>query len=147
RIGAHTRSAHFVNNLAAWRNPEGIVAMDGRLGPIFAAHGFDDGAKRFLYVLGLEQFVVRKLEVEAQRGNAPLIDHVRIDLTVRVRVGKHFAASGETDMCAIDLPSALLQSGAVAFLVAAQTIEHADAGHLASAAKFDVIPARKIILA
>src|SRR5207237_10554997 len=48
-------------------------------------------------------------------------------LAVRVRVGQHFAAPGEADMCAIDLASALLQCGAVTFFIAAQTVEHAHA--------------------
>src|SRR5882762_1405112 len=42
RIGAHARGAHLVNNLAAFLNPEGILAVDRSLGPIFAAHGLDD---------------------------------------------------------------------------------------------------------
>src|SRR5882724_10207231 len=53
RIGAHARGADFVNNLAACLNPERIFAMDGSFGAVFATHGFDDGAKRLLHVLGL----------------------------------------------------------------------------------------------
>src|SRR5258706_15707454 len=147
RIGAHARGAHLVNNLAAFLNPEGILAVDGSLGPVFTAHGFDDGAKRLLHVLGLEQLVIRPLEVETQRGDAPLIDDVGIDLAVGVRVGKHFAAAGEVDVRAVDLASALLQLRAVAFFIVTQTMEHADAGHIASPAHLDVIAAGKIILA
>src|SRR5216684_1377174 len=133
RIGAHTRSADLVNNLAARLNPEGIFAVDGSLGPIFAAHGFDNRAKRLLHVLGLEQFVIRELEVEAQRRNAPLIDDVRIDLAIRVRVGQHFAAPGEVDVRAVDLSSAPLQCGAVALLDRKSTRLNSSHGYISYA--------------
>src|SRR6266852_3984144 len=147
RISAHARGAHLVNNFAAFLNPEKILSVDGGFGPIFTAHGFDDGAKRLLHVLGLEQFVIRPPEMEAQRGNAPPIDDVGIDLAVGLRVGNHFAAAGEADVRAVDLASALLQAGAVAFFLATQFMKHADAGQFAPPAKFDVIAAGKIILA
>src|SRR6266849_3166576 len=147
RISAHPRGAHLVNNLAAFLNPKRKVTVDGSPGSILAAHGLDDGAKRLLHVLGLQQLVIRPLEVEAQRGNAPLLDNVGIDLAISVRVGNHFAASGEADMRAVDLARALLQCGPVAFFFIAQIIEHADDGHVASPAKFDVIAAGKIIFA
>src|SRR5204863_7611901 len=114
-IGAHARGAHLVNNLAAFLNPEGILPVDGSFGPIFAAHGFDDGAKRLLHVLGLKQLVVRPLEVEAQRGNAPLIDDVGIDLAVGVWVRKHLAAAGEADVRAVDLAGALPHFARIGF--------------------------------
>src|SRR6266478_854114 len=108
RIGAHARSADFVNNLAAGLDAERILSVDGSFGAVFAAHGFDNGAESLLHVLGLEQFVVRPLEVKTQRGNAPLIDNIGIDLAVSVRVGEHFAAAGEADMRAVSLARALL---------------------------------------
>src|SRR5260370_14442003 len=84
--------------------------------------------------------------MEAQGRNAPLGDNVGTYLAVGIRIGKHFAPPGEPDMSAVGLPCALLQFHTVAFFVVAKTVEHADAGHLAPAAKFDVIPAGKIIL-
>src|SRR5215472_483322 len=107
-IGAHARGADLVNNFAAGLDSERKIAMDGSLGFVFAAHGFDDGTESFLHVLGLKQFVIGPLEVEAQDGNAPFINDVGINFAVRVRVGNHFAASGEADVATVLFACALL---------------------------------------
>src|SRR5260370_9443541 len=146
RVGAHARGADFVDNLAASLNAERILSVDGSLGAVFAAHGFDDGAESLLHVLGLEQFVIRPLEVEAQGGNAPLIDNIGIDLPLGVPVRKHFASPGEADVRAVRLPGALLQLEAVSLFIGATTVELADSGHLAPAAEFDVIAAGESVL-
>ena len=62
-----------------------------------------------LHVLGLQDLVLAPLEVEAQHRNAPLIDHVRIDLAVAVLVGNHLAAAGEVNVGAVDLAEVALQ--------------------------------------
>src|SRR6202795_4480584 len=85
--------------------------------------------------------------MEAEDGNAPFVDNDGVDLAVGVRIGNHFATSGEADTGAVDLPCALLQSGAVTLFFVQEIIELADAGHFATAAKFDVIAAWEISLA
>src|SRR6266850_2908666 len=137
RVGAHSRGAYFVNDFPAFLNSIRIRAVNRGLGLVLAAHGLHDAAKRFLHVLGLAQLVFRPLEMETQHGNAPLVDDIGNDL----------ATAGETDGGAVMLASALLQLGAIAFLLATQSIEHADAGHVESAAELDVVAARKIVLA
>src|SRR5712692_387952 len=147
RVGAHARGADFVNDFSARLNSERIVAADRRLRLVLAAESFHDGAERFLHVLCLAEFVLRPPEVEAEHGNAPLVHDLGIDLAVGVRIGKHLAAAGKTDAGAVNLPRALLERGAVAFLVVAQAVEHADAGHAAAAPEFDVVAAWEIVLA
>src|SRR5580704_2783833 len=60
-VGAHACCAHLVDDFSALGNPERMLAADGSLGFVFAAGCFDDGAKSFLHVLGLAQFVFAPL--------------------------------------------------------------------------------------
>src|SRR5215469_12154404 len=106
-VGTHARGANFVNDFPARLNSKGKIAVDGRVGFIFAPHSFDDGPECFLHVLGLKQFVVGPFEMEAQDGDAPLINDLGINCAVRVRVGNHLAATGEADMAAILFASSL----------------------------------------
>src|SRR5215472_799149 len=146
-IGAHARSADFVNDAASSLDAEGKVAVYGSLGSVFAAHSFDNGAKRILHIFGLEQFVVGPLEVETKNRNAPLIDDIGIDFTVGIGIGNHFAPAGKADIAAVDFACALLYRKTIALFFLVQVVEHADAGHLAAAAKLNVIATREIVLA
>src|SRR5580692_891745 len=147
RVGAHPRRANLVDDLSTCGNAEGTIAADGSLGFVDATRGFDDGAKSFLHVLGLANFVLAPLEMKAQNGDAPFIDNVRVDLAVGVWIRNHFAPPGHANARAIGLARAFLQRGAVTFLFVQEVIKLADAGHIAAAAKLDVIAAREIILA
>src|SRR6266567_3560925 len=86
-IGAHARGADFVDDFSSRLDAKGIFAVDGSFGFVFAAHGFDDRAESFLHVLGLQQFVIGPFEMEAQDGNAPLIEDIGIDFAISVGVG------------------------------------------------------------
>src|SRR5579859_1644433 len=108
---------------------------------------FDDGPKSILHILRHFQLVVTPLEVEAQHRDPPFIHHHRIDLTVRVGVGNHFSSSGETNEVAIFAADVLLERRAIALMRIANSIERADARHMASPAKLDVVTTRKFILA
>ena len=79
-----------------------------------AAHGFDDLLEGFLHMLGLQNFVLAPFEVEAQDGNAPLIDNLRIDFAIAVFIGNHFAAAGEMHFAAVEFAQILLHFDAVA---------------------------------
>src|SRR5262249_53329525 len=114
----------------------------------FAAHGGDDLLERLLHVARLADFVFAPLEVEAQHGDAPLIDDVGVDLAVAVFVGYHFAAAGEVDVGAVDL--AKVEFEILAVTAAEEVVgstKDARAGHAASTADFDVIAARERELA
>ena len=100
-IRAHARRADFVNDLSSGLDAKRKITMNGSAGLVFAAHGFHNGAKSFLHVLGLKQFIVGPFEVKAQDGDAPLIDEVRINFAVGVRIRNHFAAAREADLAAI----------------------------------------------
>src|SRR5580704_5624106 len=85
--------------------------------------------------------------MKTENGDAPSIDDIRIDFAVAIRVGNHFAASREADVTAVDFARALLKLHTVTFFLLVHAAKHADSGHIAAAAKFDVIAAGKIILA
>src|SRR5439155_16863305 len=96
-----------------------------------------------------QNFVIAEARMEAQHGNAPLIDDVRIDLAVRVVVRDHLAAAGEVHGCAVEAAVVVLQRLAVA----ADAVEALNAAHEAesgrrsfAAAELDVIAAREIQL-
>src|ERR1700675_318558 len=146
-IGAHAGSSHFVNDFAAFENSKRILAINGGFCCINAAHSLDDGAESLLHILCLAQFVFRPAKMEAQNGDAPLVDNVGIDFAVSVRIGNHLAASRETDGGAVHLASAGFKRDSVTLFVMTKLMEHSDAGHVAAAVQFDVIAARKIIFA
>src|SRR3982074_3740676 len=145
--GAHAGRADFVNDFAAFENSKRILAINGGFCFINAAHSLDDGAESLLHILCLAQFVFRPAKMETQNGDAPLIDNVGIDFAVGMRVGNHFATSGESDGGAVKLSSAGFERGSVTLFVTAKLVEHSHARHVAAAIQLDVIAARKIILA
>src|SRR5271169_5669774 len=136
-----------MNDFSAFRDSERAFTAERSFGFVLASGRFDDGAKCFLHVFGLANFVLAPLEMEAQDGDAPFIDNVWVNLAVSVWIRNHLAASGHANAGAVSLSRALLQRGAVAFFFMQKVIKLADAGHIAAAAKFDVIAARKIIFA
>ncbi|UCF19204.1 MAG: DMT family transporter, partial [Gemmatimonadota bacterium] len=101
-----------------------------------AAHGLDDLGEGSLHVAGLLPLVIRPLEMKLQYGNAPLIDHVGIDLAIAGVVGNHLAAAREPHMGSVLFPDMLLHSLSVAML-AGGTVEGTDAGHAEAAADLD----------
>src|SRR6185437_9325467 len=141
-IVAHFRGADFMDDLAASRNTP--LAVGARFVGDNAARRLDDVLERLLHVLGLQDLVLAPLEVKTQHGNAPLIDGVGIDLTIAVFVRDHFAASGETDVSAINFAKILLQLGAIsAAEYALRTRQDAGARLIAAAAELNVIATRE----
>src|SRR6185437_3770153 len=141
-IVAHFRGADFMDDLAASRNTP--LAVGARFVGDNAARRLDDVLERLLHVLGLQDLVLAPLEVKTQHGNAPLIDGVGIDLTIAVFVRDHFAASGETDVSAINFAKILLQLGAIsAAEYALRTRQDAGARLIAADAELNVIATRE----
>ena len=72
---------------------------------------------------------VAPLEVEAQHGDAELVNALRIDFAISVLVGDHFAAAGEADVRAELLVDVLLQLLPVALMPRAGAVERAQLRH------------------
>ena len=144
---AHANRAYFVDDHAAIGDPVRIRAVGQFLGHVDSARRLDDFTVGFLHIFRHLDFVVAPLPVETQHGDAPLVDSGRIDFAVAIFVGNHFTATGESNERAVLLLALLLQRRAVAFELVAQVIEVADARHVASAAKLDVIAAQELVLA
>ena len=85
--------------------------------------------------------------VEAQHRDAPLVDHVRIDLAVAVLARHLLAAAGEVDERAVVAAVLVLEVGAVAAAAALRVVldaaAEAVAGHAEAAAELDVVAARE----
>ena len=79
-----------------------------------AAGRLDNFLERLLHVFGLQNLVLAPFEMEAQHGNAPLIDGIGIDFAVAVLVRDHFAAARKVDIATVDFSQILLQFHAVA---------------------------------
>src|SRR5205814_1944949 len=143
---AHLGGADFVNDLARPGDAAARCVAGGK--GHLASGGGDDLLESLLHVFRLIDFVVAPFEVEAQHGNAPLIDDVGVEIAVAVLVGDHFAAAGEVDAGAVDLADIALQVLAVAAAEErVRSAEDAGAGHAASAADLDMIAARERHLA
>src|SRR4029077_11193457 len=110
-----------------------------------SARCFHDGAVSFLHVLRHLDLVVAPLPVEPEYRDTPPVDDVRVNLAIAVLVRDHFAASGESNVCAVLLLELTLQTNAVAFKLIAQTFVIANARHPPPAAKLGVIAAEKFI--
>src|SRR5258708_28700210 len=105
---AHAHRTDFVDDDATVGDAVGMTAVGLRVGQIASAGGFDDFAVSLLHVLRHFDFVVAPLPVEAENGNAPLVDGGGIDFAVAVFVGDHFAAAGEADVGAVFFLTLLL---------------------------------------
>src|SRR5271170_5511976 len=110
-----------------------------------SSRGFYDGAEGLLHIFGHFDFVLAPLPVEAENGNAPLVDHAGIDLAIGILVGNHLSSAAESDVGAVGAAALLLQADAVALMLVANAIEAADARHVASAAELDVIAAQEFV--
>src|SRR5690606_8168135 len=111
-----------------------------------AAHCLDDGAEGLLHVLCLPDLMLAPLPVEAQHGNAPSVDDVRIDLAVALLARDHLAAAGKADHRAVVAPVVVLElpAPAAARRVALDTVQYAVARHVEAATDLDVIAAREV---
>ena len=85
--------------------------------------------------------------MEAKHWNPPLVHFVGIEFAKGLGIRNHLATAGKSNRRAVHLPSATFQLHAVSFFVAAENVEHSHAGHVATAPQFNVVAARKIILA
>ena len=91
---AHAHRADLVNDLAGNRNH---LAVGPAVLRRASAHRLDQMGERGDHVLGLFLLVVTAAEVEFQHRDAPVVDHVGIDLAVALIVGDHLAAAREAD--------------------------------------------------
>src|SRR5579863_656623 len=144
---SHANRAHFVDDDAAIGNAVGILPTGVSVGQVSAARSFHDGTVSFLHVARHFDFVVAPFPVKAEDRNAPLVDYVRIDFAIAVFVGNHLATTRETDVGAIFFPAFLFEGDTVAFIVVAQVVPVAHAGHAAPAAELGVVPAQDFVLA
>src|SRR5262249_5185488 len=92
------------------------------------------------------QLVLAPAPMEAQHGNAVLIDRLRADLAVALLVRDHLAAAGESDARAVALADRVLERLAITFVLAAGAVEGADLRDAQSAADLDVIAARELLV-
>src|ERR1019366_7069354 len=135
-----------MNNGAAVEDIVGMVRNNLRVN-VSTAGGLHNLAKSLLHIFGHLDFVVTPLPVKAQNRDAPLIHDIGVKLAETVFVGDHLAASVESDGCAVHAPALLLQRGPISFGSFTDIVKVADHGHLAAAAKFNVIAAQEVILA
>ena len=143
-IVAHAHRAGLMNDLAADRNrihaaaPE--IASARRFPPMVSMIEVNVSCMWCTCLISCS----RPLEMETQHRDAPLIHRARIDLAVRIGVGNHLAAAGESHPGAVLSADLGFQRRAVAFSLRA--VEAADLRHVESAADLDVITAREILL-
>src|SRR3954467_9775851 len=86
RAASHAHRSQFVNDYAAIFNPVGMIAVRTNLPVVSSASSFNDIAKSLLHIARHFYFVVAPLPMEAEHGNTPLIDCVRIDFAVALFV-------------------------------------------------------------
>ena len=103
-------------------------------------------AKVCAHVLRLFDLVLGPFEMEAEDGNAELIDLIRVDLAVGLLVGNHVAAAREADMRAILPADFVLERLSVTFMSLRDAVIAADLRHAEAAADLDVIAAREILV-
>src|SRR5262249_53301911 len=110
-----------------------------------SAHRFDNRGEGLLHVADLFDLVVAPGEVETENRDAELVDALRVYVAPAILVRDHLAAAGKVDVSAILLADGVFQFLAVAFVARTLSAE-AELGHIESAANFDVIAARKILI-
>src|SRR5579862_4821589 len=145
RIVSHADGAGFVNDFSAERNRFGGAVWHG-LGKRLAAHGFDDVGEGLVHVPDHIDFVLAPAEMEAQNGNAPLVDLLRVDLAIGIFIGDHLAASCEAYITAVIFANVVFERVAVAFVPLAFAAKAAQARHAETATDFDVIATREILV-
>src|SRR5260370_42650793 len=109
----------------------------------FPTRHHNDLPEGLLRVARLENFVITPLEVEPQHWDSPLIDHIRINLTVAVLIGDHFAAAGKLHKRAVRFADTALQFHSVATAEnLLRPVSESRRRHAAAASKFDVAAPR-----
>src|ERR1700749_2700979 len=102
---------------------------------------FDDGPERLLHVRCHLDLILTPLPVEPKHRNSPFVLYFGVQFAEAVLIGNHLASSAEPYECAIRAAALLLETNPVALVLLAHIIKLAHAGHIASAAEFNVISA------